>query len=68
VDEGRRLLNYTEWDRPQQEARDSAETVQKGTMPVDFYVWLHPEARLSPTERDALIRGLQATFGTEGSR
>ena len=68
VDEGRRELNYSELDRPQQEARDSAETVQNGTMPPNFYVWLHPEAGLSPAERDAFIRGLQATFGSERSR
>jgi hypothetical protein len=68
VEEGRRALNYSEFDRPQQEAGDSAETVQNGTMPPDFYFWLHPEAQLSPAERDAFIRGLQATFGRERSR
>jgi hypothetical protein len=68
VDEGRRELNYSEFDRSQREASDSAETVQKGTMPPSYYVWLHSEAGLSPADRDALIRGLQATFGSERSR
>jgi hypothetical protein len=63
VDQGRREVNYSEWDRPQREARESAETVQRGTMPPWYYTLLHPAARLSPSEREALIRGLEATFG-----
>ncbi len=68
VDEGRRELNYSEFDRPQREARDSAESVQNGTMPPSFYTWLHSDATLSPAERDAFVRGLQATFGGRGAR
>jgi hypothetical protein len=64
VDKGRREVNYSEWDRPQEEASESAETVQKGTMPPWYYVQLHPAAGLSPAEREALIRGLAATFGS----
>jgi len=68
VDEGRRELNFSEWDRPQREARDAANQVRQGKMPPEYYVWLHPEARLSSSERDALIRGLEATFGTRVER
>jgi mono/diheme cytochrome c family protein len=57
VDEGRRTLNFSEWDRPQKEARESAEQVQKGTMPPWYYPW----ARLSPAERDDLVRALAGT-------
>jgi hypothetical protein len=68
VDQGRRELNYSEFDRPQGEARDSAETVQNGSMPPGFYTWLHSDAALTPAERDELIRGLQATFGGARAR
>ncbi len=68
VDKGRRELNYSEWDRRQEEAGESAEAVQKGSMPPAYYVWLHPEARLTAAERAELIAGLQATFGTERRR
>jgi hypothetical protein len=61
---GRLKVNFSEWDRPQEEADESAETVQDGTMPPWYYPW----GRLSPEERTALIRGLQATFGNETSR
>jgi mono/diheme cytochrome c family protein len=30
VDEGRAVLNFSEWHRPQEEASESTETVQKG--------------------------------------
>lgn len=63
VDEGRKKVNYSEWHRPQNEARESAESVQKGEMPQWYYVMLHPQAKLSSAERQALIRGLATTFG-----
>lgn len=52
-------MNYSEWDRPQEDAAESAEAVEKGSMPPWYYPW----ARLSADERQALIRGLEATFG-----
>ena len=62
VDEGRRKTNFSEWDRPQKEAHESAKTVRKATMPPWYYPW----AKLSPAERQTLIRGLEATLGTKG--
>ncbi len=64
VDEGRRELNFSEWDQPQREARKAAETVREGKMPRWYYVLLHPSASLSAEERQALIGGLQATLGS----
>ncbi|NOZ72049.1 MAG: heme-binding domain-containing protein [Chloroflexi bacterium] len=65
VEEGRQKLNVSEWDRGgQNEANEAAETVQEGEMPPKDYLLLHPEARLSAAEKEALIRGLQATFGS----
>jgi len=62
VDNGREALNFSEWDH-EQEGEDAAEKVQEGEMPPDYYGWLHPGARLSSEEKQALIRGLQAMFG-----
>jgi mono/diheme cytochrome c family protein len=66
VDEGRRKLNFSEWDRPQKEVRESAKAVRKGEMPPWYYVAAWSEARLTSAERDALVRGLQATVGAKG--
>ncbi len=63
VVEGREKLNFSEWNRPQEEAGESAETVSNGEMPPAVYLPLHPEARLTATERQLLIAGLQSTLG-----
>lgn len=68
VDEGRRKLNFSEWDLPQKEADEAAEQVQKGKMPPWFYLPPHPEAWLSAEEKQAFIRGLQTTTGANESR
>jgi hypothetical protein len=66
VDEGRRELNFSEWDRVREGGRESAESVRKGEMPPWFYTLTHPGARLSRADTQALIRGLEATLGAKG--
>lgn len=66
VREGRRELNFSEWGTKNQEGHEAAETVRKGSMPPVDYTWLHPAARLTDEELQALERGLAATFGDEG--
>lgn len=67
VDEGRAMLNFSEMNHPGEEAHEAAETVAEGEMPPAYYVALHPEARLTDAEREALIAGLTATLGGEGA-
>jgi hypothetical protein len=66
VDEGRQVLNLSEWNRPQEEAGESAETILEGEMPPADYRLLHPEARLSDAEKRRLADGLTATLGGAG--
>jgi len=63
VEEGRSVLNVSEWNRPQREADDAAETVAEGEMPPALYLPLHPASRLSDAERQILLDGLSATPG-----
>lgn len=65
VMQGREEFNVSEWGRPDNEGDDAAKLVQNGEMPPWFYLPLHPEANLSPAERQQLINGLLATFGGE---
>ncbi len=65
VDEGRRALNYSEWDRGQREAHESAKSVRTGKMPPWFYALPATSAHLTPAEHATLIAGLEATFGAE---
>jgi hypothetical protein len=63
VEKGRSELNFSEWDKPQDEADKAARMVERGKMPLKKYLKLHPEARFTTEERDALISGLKATMG-----
>ena len=63
VDQARRELNFSHWDRRQKRARKAAEEVEDGEMPLAGYLLGHPEARLSEAEKADLVRGLRATFG-----
>jgi hypothetical protein len=63
VDEGRRVLNLSEWTHPYEEAGEAADTVLDGTMPLSSYLLLHPRARLSAAEKQQLADGLRATLG-----
>ena len=66
VQEGRRVVNFSEWDRRQPEALGSATAVRSGQMPPWRYGWLRP-ARLSAAEREELLRGLDATLGSRSA-
>jgi mono/diheme cytochrome c family protein len=68
VNEGRRELNFSEWDGPQRAAREAVESVRDGEMPTRDYLLVHPEARLTPAERQALIQGLGASLGAQSER
>jgi len=63
--EGREKLNFSEWNRPQDEADEAAEELRSGEMPMWFYKLPHPEARFSDAEREQLARGFTQMFGEE---
>ena len=64
VEEGRAVFDVS---RPGiGEAGEAGETVREGEMPPWYYTLLHPEARLTDEEKDALAAGLDRTFGGEG--
>ncbi len=65
VEVGRSHLNVSEWNRPQKDAHEAAEELREGNMPLPIYLPAHPEARLSAGEKAELVRGLEATLGTE---
>src|SRR5262245_16812795 len=54
VSNGRRHLNFSEWQRPQQHAKDASEQVRSGEMPRSYYTWIHEPARLSEADRERL--------------
>jgi mono/diheme cytochrome c family protein len=62
VEEGRAALNFSEWDRPQDGAGETAEMIRGGEMPPFYYGIVHRAAQLSDAEKQQLIAGLQRTF------
>ncbi len=66
VDEGRRRLNFTTWGQGRMEVDRSSRLIQEGEMPPFYYIMLHPSAKLSSAEQQALINGLNQ-IGGEGS-
>jgi mono/diheme cytochrome c family protein len=58
VTEGRAVLNFSEWQRPQEKWKDAAEELLEGEMPPAMYRMMHAHARLSDEDRDRLARGL----------
>ena len=65
VNGGRSHLNFTQWDLPQKHAKDVAEEVKQGDMPPWFYLPMHPAARLTAAEKQALIDGAEKSLGPQ---
>jgi mono/diheme cytochrome c family protein len=64
VEAGRNAVNYSEWNRYQKKADESAETVEEASMPPWYYTLVRP-GLLSDVEKQDLIRGLEATLGRD---
>lgn len=67
VQEGRQVINFSDWENVRGEGRSAgemAEAIHGGWMPPAIFLPMHPEARLTQEEKDALIQGLQATLSS----
>ncbi|HEY0787258.1 MAG TPA: heme-binding domain-containing protein [Thermoanaerobaculia bacterium] len=55
VNEGRSKMNFSTWKDPEGELPEEiCEEVRKGAMPLKIYLSLHPEARLTQADKEAL--------------
>jgi len=60
VKEGRSELNFSTWEtyndqRRARKLKEIVREVESGDMPPWYYVSLHPDTKLSPAERQAII-------------
>jgi len=63
VNEGREKLNVSEWNKQNIKiAKKAPHEIKEGDMPPLIYLPMHPEAKLSDKEKEALIKGLKTTF------
>jgi hypothetical protein len=60
VSEGRSRLNFSDWQPGRMETGEIGEVIAEGEMPPFYYVWMHPSAKLSQAEKEALAQGLNA--------
>jgi hypothetical protein len=63
VDGGRKNLNVSEWGRKKNKGNEAAAEVREGEMPPLLYTLTNPDTRLTPADREDLVRGLVRTFG-----
>ena len=61
VRKGRRELNFSLWEkyadpRKAKKLKEIAKEVGDGDMPLFFYTPLHPDAKLSPAERERIVK------------
>jgi len=61
VDGGRRRVNFSDWANTREKG-EILEAVSGGYMPLSQYLLMHPEAKLTPEEKDAFLNGLRATL------
>ena len=60
IEEGREHLNFSEWGkyterRQKHKLEECWEEVEEGKMPLDSYLWVHGEAKLSEAQATLLI-------------
>jgi hypothetical protein len=67
VTEGRAVLNFSEWHRPQKGAKDASEEVLQREMPPLAYRFVHARARLSSADLERLASGLSKTVGVSAA-
>ena len=66
VEDGRRRLNFSEWDTPQRATiADVQQDIENGDMPAWQYLPMHRDAWLSSAEKSLLSEGLRRTFAAD---
>ena len=69
VTEGREELNFSTWNRYDSKKigkimKEMVEEIEEGDMPPWFYLPLHPEARLTASDRKLLIPWAQSHYSS----
>lgn len=63
VTEGRGVLNFSEWHRAHEGAKDASEEVLQREMPPAAYRFMHAHARLTASDMERLASGLAKSMG-----
>ena len=63
VANGRRHLNFSEWDKRRGELGEMVENIQSGRMPPPQYTIAHPESVMNAQQKQVLIDALSSSMG-----
>jgi len=66
ITDGKRELNFSEFNtyttkRKNKKLEEIAEQVEKGEMPLDSYLWIHRDAKLTKAQANELINWAKST-------
>jgi hypothetical protein len=67
VEGGRKVMNLSEWNKPQPQLNDLVDIIQSGEMPPLKYKVMpnHAKARLSSAQKQELIAGFRELYATQ---
>lgn len=71
IQDGREKLNLSEWTPSQDQMEEIYDSIAKRKMPLQSYVLMHPDAKLSASDQELLnawVRGKLATQNITGLR
>lgn len=67
IDEGRRKVNFSDWSRKTISARQLERALGDGMPPIQYTI-AHPEARLTEAQKQALVKGFQASLEANAAK
>ena len=69
VEDGRKHINFSEWLKPGEPSFSNwsdleaiCKAVREKTMPLPYYDWLHPQAKLSAEDRQTVCQWVDAAI------
>lgn len=65
VHDAKKRVNFSDWKFTPKKAKKIIEDIKTGDMPLSSYLLLHPDAKLSDTEKQDFISGLEMTFNIQ---
>lgn len=61
IDEGRRKVNFSDWGKKPLSAKKLEHALNDGMPPIQYTI-AHPEARITEAQKQALVKGFQASL------
>lgn len=66
INEGRRVLNFSEQAANQINPHELVEVVEEGEMPLPIYLVMHPDANLTEAQQQTLIQAFETVLSGRG--